>query len=78
MLYWVNRKRPLVQARFEFKPDQAPAFINSKDGKQTIVEVAFESVEALIETIKEFEDAIKDCTANIDGKIVHLRSFSLQ
>lgn len=78
MLYWVNRKRPMVQARFEFKPEEASYFIDSEDGKRTVIELAFESVDALIATIKECEKALVDCTANIDGKIVQLRSFSCQ
>lgn len=64
----------MIVARFEFKPEHAHSFI--QDEGQSVVEVMFESVYALIAATKEFEDYLIDCTALVDGKVVSLRALS--
>jgi len=64
----------MVTARIEFKQDCAQDFCPGKG--QDLIELKFESVEALIETLRELEDQIKNCTAQVGGKIVDLRNIS--
>ena len=74
-LYWVRPRNKMIVARFEFKPEHAPSFIQDGASGQSVLEMTFESVESLIEATKEFERALVDCTAMINGKIILLSSF---
>jgi hypothetical protein len=62
-------KEPLVYARFQFKPDRAAEF--SPEGKE-FVEVRYTEVDEIITDCKEFGDAIVDCTAFVNGKVITL------
>lgn len=62
----------MIIARIEFKPGRGVDFCESCG--QDIVEMRFESAEALMDTLYEFEEAIYDCLAFVNGKMVHLRS----
>jgi len=64
----------MVLARFEFYPDKAEQF--AWHSGQQIVEVLFDNVFDLIKTCQEYEDAIANCTAMMDGQIIDLRAFS--
>lgn len=64
----------MIVARFEFKPEHAHQFI--QDEGQNVVEVMFESVYAMIQATREFEDFLVDCTAIVDGKVISLRALS--
>lgn len=75
MLYCIRRSQPVVLARIEFRPECAVKFVDSDSGQQSIIEQAFESVEELVEVIREFEPFIKDCLAIVDGKIIQLSAF---
>jgi hypothetical protein len=65
----------MVLARIEFKPEHAAAFIEAPGSTQNIIEQTFESVEALIETLKEFEPFIKNCVAIVNGRVLALSEF---
>lgn len=65
----------MVLARFEFKPEYADQFIQSKSKDQTVVEIMFESVESMIATTREFEKYLIDCTAIVNNKILSLSSY---
>lgn len=65
----------MIVARFEFKPEHADSFIENAAAGQTVTEVMFESVQSLIDTTKEFENYLLDCTAIVGDKIVALSSF---
>lgn len=65
----------MVLARIEFRPECAIKFVDSPSSQQNIIEQTFESVEELIEVIREFEPFIKDCLAIVDGKIIQLSAF---
>jgi len=67
----------MILARFEFRKDAAPDFIDSKHGSQVITEMEFDSVVELIEMCQGLEDAILNCTALVNGEIVDLRLVSL-
>ena len=59
----------VIIARFEFDADEAPHFLD--DGK-SFTEMQFDTIEEIIEYCQEFEDAIVDCTALINGRVVSL------
>lgn len=58
-----------VIARFRFDPASADHFL---DGGREIIEMQFDHVDEIIEYCQEFEDAIVDCTAYINGRVVSL------
>lgn len=66
----------MIIARFEFKAKYAAQFIEDAQKGQTVIELEFESVEALIEACKTFEDVIVNCTASVDGQLIDLRQVS--
>lgn len=66
----------MLIARIEFKPGSASYFCEGAN--QGVVELRFESVEALIATLREIEDDISDCSAIINGKVVNLRAVSAE
>lgn len=57
-----------VIARFQFSPDRVEEF--SFGGE--FVEMQFDHVDEVIEFCQEFEDALVDVTANVNGRIVSL------
>jgi hypothetical protein len=57
-----------VIARFQFLPDRVEEF--SFGGE--FVEMQFDNVEEIIEFCQEFEDALVDVTANVNGRIISL------
>ncbi len=75
MLYWIRQCQPMILARIEFKQEHAEKFIESSGNNQTVIEQTFESVDELIEVLREFEPFIKDCTAVVNGKMLQLSSF---
>lgn len=75
MLYLVKGRRPVILARFEFKPEEAYRFIDSPDANQNIIEQVFDDVDELIEVTKAFEKYLVDCTAMVNGRMLCLSSF---
>jgi hypothetical protein len=68
----------MIVARFEFKPEHASRFVIKGSADRNVTEVMFESVESLIETMKEFEDYLVDCLAIVNGKVLSLSSFKIR
>lgn len=64
----------MLTARIVFKKGHGHYFCPAKT--QDVVEMKFESPEALMEILREFKDSIHGCTAQINGKIIDLRSVS--
>lgn len=64
----------MLTARITFRKGRGHYFCPGAD--QEIVEMQFESPEALMEVLREFKDEIHNCTASINGKIIDLRSIS--
>lgn len=75
MLYLVRDSRPVILARFEFKPEEAHKFIDSPGSNQNIIEQVFDDVDDLIEVTKAFEKYLVDCTAMVNGRMLCLSSF---
>jgi uncharacterized protein YjfI (DUF2170 family) len=65
----------MITARIYFKPEYSQCFIQSDGGSQSIIEQVFSCPEELIETLKEFEPFILECTTVINGKMLSLSSF---
>ena len=64
----------MVTARIEFKSGHGKDFCPGAD--QDVIEMRFESVESLIETLRGFEQYIYNCTAQVNGRIIDLRNIS--
>ena len=79
MIHWgtMHSTRPMVIARIEFRPEHAHAFVEKRpDGSQPLfVEMRFDSPEELVDILKQFEFAIKDCLADVNGRIICLSGF---
>ena len=69
--------RPMVIARIEFRPEHAHAFVekNANGSQPVFAEMSFDSPEELVETLKQFEFAIKDCLADVGGRLICLSGF---
>lgn len=64
----------MILARIEFKPGRGAYFCEGS--KQDVIEIVFDSPQALIQTLKDLEDDLVNCTAQINGKILDLRNIS--
>lgn len=68
----------MVIARITFKEETADYWIEQdpkSDKKRTVIELAYESPTALISQLKEIEDAITECIAIVNGRILALSDF---
>lgn len=75
-LYWSKDNRPMIVARIYFKPEHAPMFIEQRGGSiQDVIEQRFESEEALVDVLKEFEPYIRDVVTVLNGKMLVLSAF---
>lgn len=63
---------PPITVRFEFAEDRADEF--GWDG-QSIVELEVDSVEEILEYCEQFGDAIVDCTASVNGRVISASEF---
>ena len=68
------RALDVVTARIEFKKGHGKDFCPGAE--QDLIEIRFESVEALIDTLREFEPYVYNCTAQVNGKVIDLRNIS--
>lgn len=66
----------MILARFYFKPEFAESFIYKGREGQTVIEMEFDDPMELVETCKQFEDYMLNCTAMVDGTIIDLRAKS--
>ena len=60
---------PII-ARFSFIPDRAPEFVEAEG--QTVVQMEFDAIDEVMECVHQFQDALEDCSAIINGKVVNL------
>lgn len=66
----------MIVARFHFKEQYACDFIANATPGRTMIEVLFDDPMDLVETCREFEPYLVNCTALVDGNIIDLRSIS--
>lgn len=64
----------MVVARIQFREQWKGDFCFGDD--QSVSEIEFESVETLIETLREFEPYIYNATVLIHGKVLDLRDIT--
>jgi hypothetical protein len=64
----------MVTARIEFKQGRGAAFCFSET--QDVIEMQFETVDELIQTLRDFETEIYNCIAAVNGKVLDLREVS--
>jgi len=70
-----------IVARFNFKRSRASEFIEGieLDGKEfqpTVTELQVEDIEEVMDYVRQFDDALLDCNAIINGKVVNLSDFT--
>lgn len=70
-----------IVARFNFKQSRASEFLDviDLDGKEfqpTVTELQVEDIEEVMDYVRQFDDALLDCNAIINGKVVNLSDFA--
>lgn len=75
MLLFATQAKPMISARFQFKPEHAATWIENGSPTRNIIELAFEDVESLVATVKNLEEALEGCTALVGGKVVSLQHY---
>lgn len=70
-----------IVARFNFKQSRASEFLdtvelNGKDFQPTVTELQVEDIEEVMDYVHQFDDALIDCNAIINGKVVNLSDFA--
>ena len=70
-----------IVARFNFKQSRASEFLDivELDGKEfqpTVTELQVEDIEEVMDYVHQFDDALLDCNAIINGKVVNLSDFA--
>lgn len=70
-----------IVARFNFKQSRASEFLDviELDGKKfqpTVSELQVEDIEEVMDYVHQFDDALLDCNAIINGKVVNLSDFA--
>jgi hypothetical protein len=64
----------MITARFEFLEGQGDYWCPGVG--QDVIEVKFEGIDELIETVRELEPAIRNCIAKVGEKVIDLRAIS--
>ena len=64
----------LITARFTFHPERAGEFLEEPD--RLVTQMEFETVDEIMEVVRQFQDALVDCNAIINGKDVNLTDFT--
>jgi hypothetical protein len=70
-----------IVARFNFKQSRASEFLDivELDGKEfqpTVTELQVEDIEEVMDYVDQFNDALLDCNAIVDGKVINLSDFA--
>lgn len=70
-----------IVARFNFRQSRASEFLDivELDGKEfqpTVTELQVEDIEEVMDYVRQFDDALLDCNAIINGKVVNLSDFA--
>jgi len=64
----------LITARFTFHPERAAEFL--QEPGRLVTQMDFETVEEIMEIIQQFDDALVDVNAIINGQVVNLVDFA--
>ena len=63
----------LISARFTFRPERAAEFL--EEPGRLVTQMEFETVDEVMEIIHQFDDALVDVNAIINGQVVNLTDF---
>ena len=64
----------MITARFTFRPERAGEFL--EEPGRLVTQMEFETVDEIMEVVHQFDDALVDVNAIINGKVVNLVDFS--
>ena len=64
----------MITARFTFRPERAGEFL--EEPGRLVTQMEFETVDEIMEVVHQFDDALVDVNAIINGKVVNLTDFS--
>ena len=64
----------LITARFTFHPERASEFLEEEG--RLVTQMEFETVDEIMECVREFQDALVDVNAIINGQVINLVDFS--
>ena len=64
----------MITARFTFRPERAGEFL--EEPGRLVTQMEFETVDEIMEVVHQFDDALVDVNAIINGKVVNLIDFS--
>lgn len=64
----------LITARFTFRPDRAAEFLDEPG--RLVTQMDFETVDEVMEVVNQFQDALVDVNAIINGRVVNLVDFA--
>lgn len=70
-----------IVARFQFKSDRAHEFLEAVDYDGTthqpvVTELQVDDIEEVMDYVRQFDDALVDCNAIVNGKVVNLSDFA--
>ena len=70
-----------IIARFNFKRSRAGEFLETVeyDGEliqPTVTELQVDDIEEVMDYVRQFDDALLDCNAIVNGKVVNLSDFA--
>lgn len=71
---------PII-ARFQFNPARASEFLETVDfeGEEwqpTVTELQVDDIEEIMDYVRQFDDALIDCNAIVNGRIINLSDFT--
>ena len=64
----------MITARFTFRPERAGEFL--EEPGRLVTQMEFETVDEIMEVVHQFDDALVDVNAIINGKVVNLTDFN--
>lgn len=64
----------MITARFTFRPERAGEFL--EEPGRLVTQMEFETIDEIMEIIRQFDDALTDVNAIINGQVVNLVDFS--
>lgn len=64
-----------ITARFTFRPERAAEFL---EGEQIVTQVEVDGVDEVMDYVAQFDDALTDACAIINGQVVNLSDFATE
>ena len=64
----------LITARFTFHPERAAEFF--EEPGRLVTQMEFETVDEVMEIVRQFDDALVDVNALVNGKVVNMTDFT--